>query len=240
MALVFAPHFDDETLGCGGLIAHKRQAGQTVKLVFMTDGRLSHSRFMAAAELSAMRKAEAVAAAEKLGISRADIHFLDFVEGRLRQQQPEAIAATVKLLQQWQPAEVFRPFYHDVHPEHLATHEIVDKAAKNWGQTAVCYDYFVWYWHHWPWVTKPLRLRWALQGFGQNTWRYGWAAKQPFSHVYDITAVLSLKNHALQAHRSQMERLQPNWPILSDVANGQFLTCLQQPFEAYHCQRINQ
>jgi hypothetical protein len=32
--MIFAPHQDDETLGCGGLIALKRQLGIPVKVVF--------------------------------------------------------------------------------------------------------------------------------------------------------------------------------------------------------------
>ena len=36
--LVVAPHQDDETLGCGGLIARKRYEGLPVHVVFITDG----------------------------------------------------------------------------------------------------------------------------------------------------------------------------------------------------------
>jgi LmbE family N-acetylglucosaminyl deacetylase len=38
-ALIFSPHQDDETLGCGGAIALKRQMGVPVKVIFLTDGR---------------------------------------------------------------------------------------------------------------------------------------------------------------------------------------------------------
>src|SRR5438067_976178 len=36
--MVIAPHQDDETFGCGGLIALQREGGATVKVVFLTDG----------------------------------------------------------------------------------------------------------------------------------------------------------------------------------------------------------
>ncbi len=42
ITIVFAPHQDDETLGCGALIAHKRNDGQPVHVVFLTDGSCSH------------------------------------------------------------------------------------------------------------------------------------------------------------------------------------------------------
>jgi LmbE family N-acetylglucosaminyl deacetylase len=37
--LVFAPHPDDETLGCGGTIANRVREGHEVEIFFMTDGR---------------------------------------------------------------------------------------------------------------------------------------------------------------------------------------------------------
>ncbi len=42
LAMVFSPHQDDETLGCGGMIARKREQGIPVVVTFLTDGRGSH------------------------------------------------------------------------------------------------------------------------------------------------------------------------------------------------------
>src|SRR5437868_13772464 len=36
-ALVLAPHFDDEVLGCGGLLAQLAAAGAAVRVLFLTD-----------------------------------------------------------------------------------------------------------------------------------------------------------------------------------------------------------
>ena len=36
--LVFAPHPDDEILGCGGTLALLRQKGCSIKVIFVTDG----------------------------------------------------------------------------------------------------------------------------------------------------------------------------------------------------------
>ena len=59
-AIVFAPHPDDETLGCGGTIIKKRQAGAKISIVFMTDGRTSHGHLMDINELTTRRVEEAV------------------------------------------------------------------------------------------------------------------------------------------------------------------------------------
>lgn len=37
-AIVFSPHQDDETLGCGGMIALRRAQNIPVSVVFLTDG----------------------------------------------------------------------------------------------------------------------------------------------------------------------------------------------------------
>ena len=63
--LVIAPHPDDETLGCGGLIIRERLAGRLVRIVFLTDGSQSHRDHpsLTPTALAKLRKAEAVAAA---------------------------------------------------------------------------------------------------------------------------------------------------------------------------------
>ncbi len=57
-ALVFSPHFDDETLGCGGTILRKRSLGAAVGIVFLTDGRASHRDWISETELARTRTEE--------------------------------------------------------------------------------------------------------------------------------------------------------------------------------------
>ena len=37
-ALALAPHYDDEVLGCGGLLAQLAAAGSVTRVLFLTDG----------------------------------------------------------------------------------------------------------------------------------------------------------------------------------------------------------
>src|SRR5262245_5575363 len=67
-AIVFAPHEDDEVLGCGGTILRKRRLGADVAVVFMTDGSGSHPGLMPADEMKELRAAEARAACSLLGV----------------------------------------------------------------------------------------------------------------------------------------------------------------------------
>lgn len=77
-ALVFSPHFDDETLGCGGTIIKKKKAGADVKIVFMTDGSKSHKDLIPQDKLMEIRKSEAFAASQSLGLKACDVFPLEF------------------------------------------------------------------------------------------------------------------------------------------------------------------
>src|SRR3972149_6748886 len=61
-AIVFAPHPDDETLGCGGTIIKKKRAGAKIRIVFTTDGRHAQD-LIPEDEMKAIRVREAVTAA---------------------------------------------------------------------------------------------------------------------------------------------------------------------------------
>src|ERR1700733_997679 len=68
--LVVAPHPDDESLGCGGLISLSAQAGSSVYIVFVTDGAASHrnSTAWSPARLTAHRELKASRARACLGL----------------------------------------------------------------------------------------------------------------------------------------------------------------------------
>ncbi len=70
--LVVAPHFDDESIACGGTIIKHVRAGDDVSIVFMTGGNsgsMSH-HYLSQIEYGQLRKVEATAAMKVLGITR--------------------------------------------------------------------------------------------------------------------------------------------------------------------------
>ncbi|CAN5839224.1 hypothetical protein BH20PSE1_BH20PSE1_22230 [soil metagenome] len=71
-AVIFAPHHDDETLGCGGIIATKRQRGAPVWVVFLTDGSKCYPESvpMTPEEISNLRRREAFQALEIWALTR--------------------------------------------------------------------------------------------------------------------------------------------------------------------------
>src|ERR1700753_4096951 len=83
--LILAPHPDDESLGCGGLIAACVEAGRSPLVVVLTDGAGSHpnSRAFSPVRLRARRAQEVRDAVGILGLKENRLVFLD---------QPDAAA----------------------------------------------------------------------------------------------------------------------------------------------------
>src|ERR1700730_14173045 len=109
-ALVFSPHPDDESLGCGGTILKKKQAGATVKLVHVSDGGGS-TTLIPRDQLTAMRKQESRNAGRVLGVD--DIYFLDFPDGQLGENMPAAMERVADILRQESPEEIFVPYIRE-------------------------------------------------------------------------------------------------------------------------------
>jgi LmbE family N-acetylglucosaminyl deacetylase len=233
-ALVFAPHPDDEVLGCGGTIALKADAGAQVEVVVMTDGRTSHSELVDTGSLIAMRQQEARLAAVPLGLSADNYAFLDFEDHCLREFAAPALDRVLQILRRSEPRQVFVPSRRDGLSDHVATYEIVHAALRAHGGRVSLFEYPVWLWHTWPWTAgKPAGgrgVRAALQRVRDAAeLTLGCRAR------IDIRPVRQRKLDALAQYRSQMQRSgdDPHWPILADVADGAFLDRCLGGFEIF-------
>jgi LmbE family N-acetylglucosaminyl deacetylase len=87
-ALVIAPHFDDDVLGCGGLIAQLTAAGAEVGVLFLTDGSGGVEQIANRTAYAERRHGEASRALEILGVT--DIEFADLPDGSLAEHVREA------------------------------------------------------------------------------------------------------------------------------------------------------
>ncbi|HWA28483.1 MAG TPA: PIG-L family deacetylase [Lacunisphaera sp.] len=160
--VVIAPHQDDEALGCGGIIARKRNEGVPVHVIFITDGSASHpghSR-VTAEELALLRRTEAMRALACLGVERTAVHFLEEPDGTLNVISPgrrEALVSRLAgLLASLGPAEVFLPCQPDGSSEHDATFDFVIDAILRCGVRPDIWEYPVWSW----WNPGLLLRRW--------------------------------------------------------------------------------
>ncbi|UBF27319.1 PIG-L family deacetylase [Kovacikia minuta CCNUW1] len=236
-AIIFSPHEDDETLGCGGTLLLKKKLGAAVKVVFMTDGCRSHSHLISKNELRLIRAQEAVSACEVLGIDKKDVIFLNFEDGCLSQHQEIAIDKVAQILLAYQPEQVFIPYHKEGHLDHTITNSIVLTAVRMHGLDVTVYEYPVWFWFHWPWVSLWGK-KWEIKSAIKNTISAGFGLRllKDFRTSVSIGNVLHLKRAALEKHQTQMTQFlpDPTWSTLRDVSQGRFLDCLLQEREFFY------
>jgi LmbE family N-acetylglucosaminyl deacetylase len=238
-AIIFSPHFDDETLGCGGTIIKKKHAGADVTIVFMTDGSKSHNYLITEDKLKAIRKSEGLAASQSLGLATNDVVFLGLEESKLNEHVTSAMDKVTEILLSQKPDEIFIPHHREPaiwSLDHLTTNRIVVSALQLCNREIIVYEYPLWMWYGLFWISMPFDYsKKILTSLNQNLFS-GLSMLKDFRCSLYIGDVLELKNAALNQHRSQMTRLNldPRWKTLEDIANGEFLKCFFQEYEIFH------
>ncbi len=157
--LVFAPHPDDESLGCAGLIQQVLAQGGQVRVVFATDGdanpwpqRYLERRWRlgdgARARWGARRRTEARAALRTLGVSTPDAAcFLGWPDQgltALRHTQGEVCIARLRdEILAWQPTWLAGPVSWDEHPDHASLARMLDAALAQIDRPIRVFGYLI-------------------------------------------------------------------------------------------------
>jgi LmbE family N-acetylglucosaminyl deacetylase len=148
--LVVAPHPDDESLGCGGLVSLSAEAGSTFYIVFVTDGAASHrnSRAWPRARLAAQREQEACRALACLGIENAPRLFLRLPDANMPTPGElawrGAVAVVCGILQCFAPDLVILPWRRDPHCDHRASWLLAQHAVDQASLCPEVLEYAVW------------------------------------------------------------------------------------------------
>lgn len=184
--LVLAPHADDETLGCGGLIAAASSAGHPPFVLVLTDGTGSHpnSKSHPPRRLKAVREQEARDAVTILGLPSNRIDFLGLRDTAAPMDGEEfeaAVAAIRVTTEKIGATTILAPWQHDPHCDHLAAHRMAVEVAARGGLRHLAYP--VWGWTLAPGVMLP--------------------GPMPHGMRLDITRHLAAKQRAIAAHVSQ-------------------------------------
>lgn len=116
--LVLAPHFDDEVLGCGGLLAGLARGGTQITVAFLSDGSGGVEDVGDRREYSDRRKAEAEAASKILGV--ASLEYLDLLDGSLASSLTGLKEAIERLLVDIRPDLLLLPTPLEVTADHQA------------------------------------------------------------------------------------------------------------------------
>jgi LmbE family N-acetylglucosaminyl deacetylase len=143
--VIVAPHCDDETLGCGGLLAKHPENSAVVVLAGPDD----------------VREKEFLRAKEVLGY--AEHRFLHIPDGTLAIDMRGLVGALDKVFSEWKPQELYLPF-PSLHQDHIAAYEAGMRAGRlsmtegHWFPPAVyVYDVAVY-----DTVLYPTDLKWNI------------------------------------------------------------------------------
>jgi LmbE family N-acetylglucosaminyl deacetylase len=109
--LVLAPHMDDESLGCGGLLAKFPHESSVVVVTESGD----------------RRRAEHARAMDGLGVT--DSRCLGFEDGATQQHMTALVARLDEVMSDVRPDEVYLPF-PSLHQDHIAVYEAGMRSAR--------------------------------------------------------------------------------------------------------------
>lgn len=188
--VVFAPHPDDESLGCGGAIALLRTHDLPVSVVTVSDGTLSHPNSIKfpPGKLRDLREREMIDALEILGVGADKNSFLRYRDRSVPNENstdfPSAVEKIKNILAAENAQTILAPWRFDPHPDHRATWQIVSRALKLLNLKIRLIEYPIWLWELAEEKDLPPENEFAM-------WRL------------NITEVVETKHRAIHAHRSQ-------------------------------------
>jgi LmbE family N-acetylglucosaminyl deacetylase len=217
--LVIAPHPDDESIGCGGLIALLARANLPVRIAVVSDGSASHPRSneYPPHELSELRKSETLIAARCLGLDPGAISFMRMKDTLVPLPDSPGFKDAVKAMRveidRMRPDTILLPWRRDPHSDHRATWHICMHAVCLADPRPRMIEYPVWIWDLGVPSDAPAEEEMA-----------GWRL--------DVSSVLEQKLAAIDAHKSQTTGL------IHDAPDGfrlppAMLARFQQPYETY-------
>lgn len=133
-ALVLAPHFDDEVLGCGGLIARLAASGAAVRVLFLTDGGGGIEEIGSPENRAAYkdrRREEAGRAVAALGANTAAgldvLSVLAIPDGALDRHLDAAVEGIRRAVLTWRPELLLVPSPLEITADHRAAFAAVHR-----------------------------------------------------------------------------------------------------------------
>jgi len=139
--LILAPHFDDETIGCGGTIRKHILRGNRVCVVYVTDGRKGIPELRDKKKVTEIRREESKRAMEILGVK--DIYYLDEID-MAKGIKVNSITALSKIIDQIKPDLIYLPWFLDNHVDHVKTNELLRRVYETSDRKFNVCAYEVW------------------------------------------------------------------------------------------------
>jgi LmbE family N-acetylglucosaminyl deacetylase len=152
--VVISPHPDDESLGCGGMIALRKSIGSQVKVIFLTNGEASHRGCCntSGEVISARRRQHALEALSVLGVDEKDIYWLGLPDSKIPGKDglgfEDAVNDLSKLLLEINPQVVYTPHLMDGWLDHKASTEIALTAIEHSEMNCSVHYYCIRMWYN--------------------------------------------------------------------------------------------
>lgn len=212
--MILAPHPDDESLGCGGLIQYLTEQDVPLFVCFVTSGGASHRNSISYPSqiLTEIREQEAINACKILGVDSNNIIFLRQNDAMLsdlqEDEKAEIVSRLSNYLKEFDIDSFILPWRRDPHPDHMASYELGKHAVKMVEKDIQILEYPIWLWKNsqpedWPLFEEVEIFR------------------------IDVRSGLSKKKNAIFAHQSQTSDLikdDPQGFILTEDLLAPFLS----------------
>lgn len=218
--LIISPHYDDETIGCGGLIQRLKDVNCDVKVVFVTESVESNNYKTGITINNLDRMMESVEALKVLGLNVDEdmIVLEDYPDGEMDTISIKKLIGDLdEIINTFKPTAVLFP-YSSHHQDHQVVHKasiaaVRPKVETNFIQLRAMYEY--------PYMT-------------------GWSdSSVPTSKLYVMLSEYELnkKYKALKKYESQLER-DPRDPLhiqaVMDLAKTRGREVGERYAEAYY------
>lgn len=132
--LCFAPHPDDEILGCGGSIIKALSIGCQVYICYLSFGEYGSPKFTPT-KLSAIRKKEALSVGEFLGVPQKNVSFLAIPDNQINHHDLQYVKKIIELVRVIKPDLVYLPHAQEQSSDHAEAHKLImrslDMAGSN-------------------------------------------------------------------------------------------------------------
>jgi LmbE family N-acetylglucosaminyl deacetylase len=210
--LILAPHPDDESLGCGGLIASCCAVARPPLVVILTDGSGSHPNYPPA-RLIALREAEATNAANILGLPKARLKFLREQDTRAPDDGPafeRIVHRLADCVRRFGCSAILTTWRHDPHCDHHAAARIAREIARV--SRIIHLEYPIWGW--------TMSADTQIDEAAVRGWRF------------DVTQHLPAKRRAIAAHASQYGQVITDDPAGFTLPDS-FLRAFAEPWETF-------
>lgn len=198
--LIIAPHPDDESLGCGGLIAWATARGSLVTIVFLTEGERSHegTDTFPPRALARLRREEATTAAARLDVPAGQLHFLRLPDGDLTHMDDDTLDAIqfslLGLVASTTPPLICVTARTDPHGDHQAAWLIAQRLAQRCATDVLSFPVWTWMLDPERDIVNPARFAWRLPMHDPKRKRAAVAAHQSQlgEVIHDAVAAFSI------------------------------------------------